>query len=159
MRKCICIIVALLCALQLFIFPTIAKEYNEAIREVGVGEIDQIIDPSDDVQASGLILDCSLSISRYGNTTLRIDATIVCKSTVVKCGFKSLKVERRANSSSSWSEYYNYGNQYNNASSFYFCENLTVDSNYQYRVTCKHYAKVNFLNTQTMSNTSNIVTF
>lgn len=113
----------------------------------------------DENRASGLILSWGLSIARQGDSTLKIVGDTICDTTVVKCGFKNLKVERRLNSSSSWTEYYSYGNQYVDTNTAHFYDELTVDSNYQYRVTCKHYAKKNILNTQSISNTSNIVTF
>jgi len=113
----------------------------------------------DDAQSSGLIYHYSLGISREGNTTLYISAETVCDMDVVKSGFKGLKVERRQNSNSSWSSYYSYGNVYQDSWIANFEEELTVDPGYQYRVICKHYAKKNILNTQTISNTSNIVTF
>lgn len=108
---------------------------------------------------SGLIFNYTLQIYRQGSSKLVITGETVCEATVIKCGFKNIKVERRLNNTSSWSEYYNYGNQYVDVNVAHLYEELTVDSGYQYRVTCKHYAKKNVLNTQTISNTSNIVTF
>ena len=35
---------------------------------------------------------------------------------------------------------------------------LPIASGYQYRISCKHYAKKNILSVQTIANTSNIVT-
>ena len=110
-------------------------------------------------QASGLILMYDLTISKENSTTLFIEGLTDCRPEVVKCGFKNLKVQRRANSSSSWSDYHDYGNDYLDSWSYEIARPLTVDPGYQYRVTCKHYAKKNLLSTQTISNTSNIVTF
>lgn len=56
-------------------------------------------------------------------------------------------------------EHTKYGNVYFDSYAATIIRNLPVDPGYQYRVTCKHYAKKNILNTQTISNTSNIVTF
>lgn len=113
----------------------------------------------EDNRASGLIFHYSLSASKKNSSTLSITGTTDCEPTVVKCGFKNLKVQRRANSSSSWTVFYDYGNVYVDTWSAIFARDLPVDPGYQYRVTCKHYAKKNILNTQTISNTSNIVTF
>ena len=113
----------------------------------------------EETRASGLIFHYSLGVSREGNTTLHISAETICDLVVVKSGFKSLKIERRQNSNSSWATYYSYGNVYQNSCTAYFEDELTVDPGYQYRATCKHYAQKNILNTQTISNTSNIVTF
>lgn len=124
-----------------------------------ISEQTNILEFEDGTLASGLILVFNLSVSRKNSTTLSIYALTDCVSSVVKCGFKNLIVQRRANSSSSWADYHDYGNIYDNTWSTIFSEDLTVTPGYQYRVTCKHYAKKNILNTQTISNTSNIVTF
>ena len=110
-------------------------------------------------RASGLIFSYNLSASKENSTTLVIYGLTSCDPAVVKCGFKNLKVQRRANSSSSWSDFHDYGNVYEDTNLAAIGRTLTVDPGYQYRVTCKHYAKKNVLNTQTISNTSNIVTF
>lgn len=114
---------------------------------------------TDEIQASGLILEFHLIISKKNSTTLTLDGLTHCNPDVVKCGFKDLKIQRRPNSSSSWSDYHNYGNDYVDMNSYVTIKELPVDPGYQYRATCKHYAKKNILNTQTISNTSNIVTF
>ena len=113
----------------------------------------------DEIQASGLIFHYDLTASKKNSTTLTIEGTTSCDPVVVRCWFKNLKVQRRVNSSSSWSDFYDYGNVYLDASFYAISRNLPVDPGYQYRITCKHYAKKNILNTQTISNTSNIVTF
>ena len=113
----------------------------------------------DEIQASGLIYQYDLSASKKDSTTLTIYGLTDCDPVVVKCGFKNLKVQRRVNSSFSWSDFYDYGNEYVDSSHMAIGRDLPVDPGYQYRVTCKHYAKKNILNTQTISNTSNIVTF
>ena len=113
----------------------------------------------DEIQVSGLIFNYDLTATKKNSTTLIVYGTTSCDPVVVKCGFKNLKVQRRANSSSSWSDYYDYGNVYDDSNFAAIGRDLPVDPGYQYRVTCKHYAKKNILNTQTISNTSNIVTF
>lgn len=117
-----------------------------------------INDESAQPYATGLITMYALSISRSG-TTLKISGTTYCVAAVVKCGFKNLTVERRLNSSSSWEDYYEYGNIYIDAASAVLNTSLTVEPGYQYRVTTKHYAKKNILMVQTISNESNIGQF
>lgn len=112
-----------------------------------------------EIQASGLIFRYNLAISKKDSTTIHIEGLTDCDPVVVKCGFKNLIVQRRASSSSSWSDYYDYGNIYDDSNLAALGKYLAVDVGYQYRVTCKHYAKKNLFSTQTISNTSNIVTF
>lgn len=118
-------------------------------------ELEEIAEPL----ASGLIFNYSLDIAREGSTKLIIEAGTVCDNVVIKCGFKNLIVKRRANSSSSWATFYDYGNLYVSGNVSNILKELTVEPGYQYCVTCKHYAKKNLFSTQTISNTSNIVTF
>lgn len=141
-KKIISVLLALVCLFSSVAFATYAADNSV-----------------DEIQASGLIFRFNLAISKENSTTLYIEGSTVCDPVVVKCGFKNLKVQRRANSSSSWSDFYDYGNVYDDSAYAILGRYLTVDPGYQYRVTCKHYAKKNILNTQSISNTSNIVTF
>lgn len=154
-KRFLSFLLAIVCLSQLFM-TSLALE-NDSFVDKSFGNIYEGID--EDIQASGLIFSYALSIYRQGSTTLVISGATICDSVVVKCGFKALKIERRLNSSSSWTEYYNYGNLYFDANAYHLYEEHTVEPGYQYRVTCKHYAKKNLLSTQTISNTSNIVTF
>ena len=107
-------------------------------------------------RASGLILIYGLEISATG-TTLKIRGETYCEGSVVKSGFKNLVVQRKKPSSTEWSDYYDYGDLYNSSYSATLSTTLAVEAGYQYRVTCKHYAKKNLLVTQSISNTSNVV--
>lgn len=141
-KRIISLIMALVCLFCSFAFAAYAADNS-----------------GDEIQASGLIFNFDLTAIKKDNTTLTIYGTTSCDPVVVKCGFKNLKVQKRANSSSSWSDFYDYGNVYFDSNYASIGRYLTVDPGYQYRITCKHYAKKNILNTQTISNTSNIVTF
>lgn len=142
MKKIVAPLMIIICLFSVLVFNTSAVDNN-----------------GDDILASGLIFQYDLTIVKKNNTTLTIYGTTDCDPVVVKCGFKNLKVQRRANSSSSWSDYYTYGNEYLDTCFYAIGRDLTVDPGYQYRVTCKHYAKKNLFSTQTISNTSNIITF
>lgn len=108
-------------------------------------------------RASGLILIYGLEISVAG-TTLKIRGETYCNDEVVKSGFKNLVVQRKKTTSTTWSDYYDYGDIYSDTYSTSINTTLAVASGYEYRVTCKHYAKKSLLVTQSISNTSNIVT-
>lgn len=108
-------------------------------------------------RATGLIASYTLSLSKTGSV-LHITGRTVGTSEVVKSGFKNLTVQRRKTIDDSWEDYYEYGNVYRDAFLANLDTKLSVAANYQYRVTCKHYAKKNLLSIQTISNVSNIVT-
>ena len=109
-----------------------------------------------ETRATGLILFYSLNLSASGST-LTIRAETYCNAEVVKSGFKNLVVQRRKAGSTSWSDYYDYGDLYNDTYSASIVTTLVVPSGYQYRLSCKHYAKKSLLVTQSVSNTSNVV--
>lgn len=111
---------------------------------------------NNDTRASGLILSYGLELRKSG-TTLTIIGLTDCSTEVVKCGFKNLVVQRRKNSTASWEDYYEYGDLYIESTSARLSTTLSVTSGYQYRLSCKHYAKKSLLVTQSISNTSNIV--
>lgn len=110
-----------------------------------------------DSRASGLILSYGVEISVTG-TTLKILAETYCASSVVKSGFKNFVVQRKKTTSTTWSDYYDYGDLYSDTYSARVNTTLAVASGYQYRISCKHYAKKSLLVTQSISNTSNVVT-
>lgn len=112
---------------------------------------------ADNARATGLITAYGLSLSNSG-TTLKLSGQTHASAEVEKCGFKNLVVERRKTSSDSWEEYYDFGNVYVDGITANLSTNLAVASGYQYRISCKHYAKKNILSVQTISNTSNSIT-
>lgn len=120
-------------------------------------ESDKIEDGGNNARATGLITSYGLSLSKSG-TTLNINGRTNGTSEVVKSGFKNLTIQRRKTSSDSWEDYYEYGNVYADAFAANLSTTLVVESGYQYRISCKHYAKKNILSVQTIENTSNIVT-
>lgn len=116
-----------------------------------------ILDQTSTPRVTGLINSYGLSLSKSG-TTLNISGRTYGSTEVIKCGFKNLTVERRKTSDDSWEDYYEYGNVYVDGIYANLSTTLVVASGYQYRISCKHYAKKNLLAIQTVSNTSNIVT-
>lgn len=122
-----------------------------------------ITEPDDDVvesvetRATGLILSYSLHLTKTG-TTLNISGLTNASTSVVKCGFKDLTIQRRKTSAYDWEDYYEYGNIYVDSTYANLSTTLVVASGYQYRISCKHYAKKSLLVTQSISNTSGIVT-
>lgn len=107
-------------------------------------------------QATNLIFAYSIAVSGSG-TTLKIAGKTNCNPDVVKCGFSIITIQRRTSSTASWTTYKTYEDLYNNTFSYALAKSITVASNYQYRITCTHYAKKNLLSTQKINNTSNVV--
>lgn len=142
----------LICAILLFTccaFPASAVNDEEDVSCVNATERAEI-------KATGLILSYGLEVYITG-TSLKIRGETYCDDSVVKSGFKNLVVQRKKVTDSSWSDYYDYGDIYIDSYYASLSRTLTVASGYQYRVTCKHYAKKNILLTQNISNTSNVV--
>lgn len=119
-------------------------------------EINMLTTEENSNRASGLINSYGLSLTKTGNTLL-IEGLTQCSLEVVKCGFKDLTIQRRKTSSDSWKDYYEYGNVYRDAIAAGLSTTLAVESGYQYRIYCKHYAKKNIFSVETITNTSNIV--
>lgn len=113
-------------------------------------------DAGDNTRAS-LIHAYGLDLTKNGNT-LHITGQTYGSTEVVKCGFKDLTIQRRKTSDDSWKDYYEYGNVYVDSVLANLNTTLVVESGYQYRISCKHYAKKNLLSVQTIANTSGIVT-
>lgn len=113
---------------------------------------------SENERATGLIHFYSIAISKSGNTLYVVGKT-TGTADVVKSGFKEVVIQRRANSSSSWSDYIVYEDLYISEVGYNLAKAITVPSGYQYRVTCIHYAKKNFFSVQKIDNVSNVLTF
>lgn len=160
MKKIFCGLLSVVLMFSFFVFDTFAlSEAEDAPYVIGftLSSADDFSEASNETRASGLILTYALSIKKSG-TSITISGKTGCGPDVIKCGFKNLTVERRKSSSSSWSDYYDYGDSYVESAFASLNTTLSVASGYQYRVTCKHYAKKSLLSTQTISNVSNIVT-
>lgn len=119
-------------------------------------EVDENTSAGDNSRAS-LIHSYSLYLSKTGNT-LNITGQTHGSTEVVKSGFKDLTIQRRKTSDDTWKDYYEYGNVYVDSVGANLNTTLVVESGYQYRISCKHYAKKNILSVETIANTSNIVT-
>ncbi len=122
-------------------------------------ELDEILPDSDVVErATFLIASYALGIKKEGNKLI-IAGTTTGVSTVVKCGFKEVVIQRRANSTQEWQDYVTYEDLYDDDFSYLLSKSLTVATGYQYRATAIHYAKKNIFSTEKINNTSNTVVF
>lgn len=161
MKKNISLVLCSILIFTCFVFQTSAVEeegFRPLVDDLSIAApIYEELDNSDSSRATGLIMIYSLNLSVAGNT-LNIYAETYCATEVVKSGFKNLVVQRRKAGSTSWSDYYDYGDLYADSYAASIATTLSVPSGYQYRLSCKHYAKKSLLVTQNISNTSNIVT-
>ncbi len=146
-KKAVCVIFAVFMLLPANICAMASDEYAPETVEAQNEDMARI---------SGLIATYYIAIEGSG-TNLKIGAKIVCKTEVVKCGFKEIVIQRRKSSTDSWADYFSYEEIYADRSSHAYAKTVTITSGYQYRATCKFYAKKNLLSTQTLSATSNTV--
>lgn len=109
-------------------------------------------------RATGLITDYKLGIAKSGSSLL-ISGYTYGSSEVTKCGFTEVIVERRANSSSSWSEYATYKDLYSSSNSYNLSKSVSVTGGYQYRVTATHYAKKSLFSVQKIDVETGYLTF
>ena len=121
-------------------------------------ELNDEVTVSDDniARISGLIVSYSINLSKSGST-LNLVAKTNCVAGVTKCGLKELVIQKRNSSTSAWENYIVFNDLYSDSASHIYTNSYNVPSSYQYRATCKHYAKKSLLNTDTKNNTSNIV--
>lgn len=110
------------------------------------------------MRATGLITGRNIYIQKSG-TSISINGYTECSSKVEKTGFKEVVIERRKNSSSSWSEYKVYEDLYSSSSSYTLRKTVAVPSGYQYRVTAIHYAKASLLSTQKIEVSTGYLSF
>lgn len=161
MKKAITVLMCMILLFSSLVFNAGAENNEEftpyVIDFVVTTDLSNAENVDAETRATGLIHSYYLSLSKSG-TTLILSGETVGTSEVVRTGFKNLVVERRKTSSDSWKEYYDYGNIYYDTILTNLSTTLAVESGYQYRISCKHYAKKSLLVTQTVSNTSNIVT-
>ena len=146
-KKAVCVIFAVFMLMPPNICAMASDEYAPETIEAQNEDMARI---------SGLISTYYIAIEGSG-TSLKIGAKISCKPEVVKCGFKEIVIQRRKSSTDSWADYFSYKEIYADRSSHTYAKTVTITSGYQYRATCKFYAKKNLLSTQTLSATSNTV--
>ena len=129
------------------------EEFNTILANNTIHTVDE------DTRATGLISAYAIAISKTGTSTLNIAGKTTGTADVVKSGFKEVVIQRRASSSSSWTDYYTYEDLYIDEIAYVLGKSLTVPTGYQYRVTCIHYVKKNFLSVQKIDNVSNVIQF
>lgn len=160
MKKFVSLVLCTILILTCNVFPVGAVNEEKSVPYVVDFSLASFVNETEKTtvenRASGLILYTKLSLSVSG-TNLKIVAETRAIADVVKCGFKDLVVQRRTVTSSTWSDYYDFGDVYVESNAASLNTNLAVPSGYQYRLSCKHYAKKSLFVTENISNTSNVV--
>lgn len=113
---------------------------------------------SSKARATGLIMKKNIGIAKSGSALL-ISGYTYGTSDVEKAGFKEVVIERRKNSSSSWSEYKVYEDLYSSSAKYTLSKSVTVPSGYQYRVTAIHYVKASLFSTQKIEVSTGYLSF
>ena len=161
MKRYVSLLICITLMFSFFAIDIRAIDDNSFIPYVGefniTSDISENTYSEGNTRATGLIQGYSLYLTKTG-TTLNIMGQTYGSTEVVRCGFKNLTIERRKTSNDDWEDYYEYGNYYLDATVCSLDTTLVVESGYQYRISCKHYAKKNLLSVQTIANTSGIVT-
>lgn len=129
------------------------EEFNAILANNTVHTADE------NTRANDLINFWSIAISKSETNTLNIAGMTTGTTEVVKSGFKEVVIQRRASSSSSWTDYITYEDLYIEQIAYALAKKVTVPTGYQYRVTCIHYAKKNFFSVQKIDNVSNVIQF
>ncbi len=145
MKKALCILFAVLMLVPANMCAVASEENTTEVAET-----------QDMARISGLIATYYIGLSSSGSNLI-IGAKITCKTEVVKCGFKEIIIQRRKSTTDSWANYFSYKDIYADRSSHNYTKTVPVTSGYQYRATCKFYAKKSLLSTQTINDTSNVV--
>ena len=152
-----------LCVIMMIPSAAFAQDTDIELEDVSLSEeeINEILDPyivdNTQTRASGLIVAYGISIKKDGNKLLIVGKTN-CGAGVVKCGFTHVTVQRRKNSSYSWSQCTKFEDLYSDSTGYVLTASITPQKGYQYRVSCTHYAKKNIFSTENINNISNIVT-
>ena len=167
MKKFVSIVISICFIFSLFIPNTAFASVDEGMGdwqdiELSEEEFNGILsnNQNDDIRpfASGLIISYSIGISKNGNTLI-IAGKTSGTDRVIRSGFTKVTIQRRKDSSSSWTDYKTYEDLYNDATSYFLSKSYIVISGYEYRVTCTHYAKKNLLSVEKINNTSNTLSF
>ncbi len=156
-------VISLVCAIIFCVSPISAFASSNAVNDdvFSVGTFDAeeysyAVYPQS--RATGLINDYQVGISKY-TTMLKIEGYTDCISSVTKCGFSEIIVERRATGTTDWSVYRTYTDIYEEDSSYTLEKYVSVYTGYQYRVIATHYARQNIFLSEEITGTTGYLQF
>lgn len=107
-------------------------------------------------QAVDLILVYSMNARKVDNSRLRVDIDLTCVPSVVKCGIKSVYLQKRKNSSEKWKNDLSLDNYLMDGCTF--AKTITFGATgYQFRLVATFYAKKAWYSIQKIDSASNVV--
>jgi len=152
------ILVIMCCSVPTYVFAAENSEYDFEFTQEEFESLEHIYAVSIQPYSSGLITSHTLGIAKSSNNLL-ITGSTSCNSSVVKCGFTKVVIQRRASSSASWSNYKTFNDLYVAGTYYKLSKSVPVDSGYQYKVTATHYAKKSLLSTQRIDASTGSLSF
>ncbi len=164
MRKAIrSVLVFVLCLISLFNFHAFALEKNDVeVKDIVLSqeEFNAILAKgyiyTRPERAKGLIDLAGIGINN-DYKLLQLVAAVTCDMSVVKCGFEDIIVQRRASSSSSWTTYHTFDDEYSDFYTHSIIKAVTTQTGYEYRAICTCYAKKNIFSVERLYVESNII--
>lgn len=152
------ILMAICCLTPSYAFAAVNSEFDSEFTQQEFESLEHTYAVSIQPYSTGLITNHTLGIAKSGNNLL-ITGYTKGSSSVVKCGFTKVIVQRRASSSASWSNYKTFNDLYSESNYYKISKSVPVDKGYQYRVTATHYAKKSLFSTQKIDATTGCLSF
>ena len=152
------ILVVIGCSIPSYAFAADNSEYDSEFTQEEFESLEHVYAVSIQPYASGLIVGHTLGIAKDKNDLL-ITGSTSGSSSVVKCGFTKVVVQRRTSSNSSWSNYKTFTDLYDDDNRYQLSKRVPVTTGYQYRVTATHYAKRSLIQTEKYDATTSYIAF
>lgn len=152
------VLVVIGCSVPSCAFTADNSEYDSEFTKEEFESLEHIYAVSVQPFASDLIVGHTLGIAKDGSD-LFITGSTSGSSSVVKCGFTKIVIQRRSSASASWSNYKTFTDLYDDDNRYQLSKRVPVATGYQYRVTAIHYAKKSLFSTQKLDATTGYLQF
>lgn len=146
------------CLTPSYAFAADNTEYNSEFTQEEFESLEHVYAISIQPCSSDLIVSHTLGIAK-SNSNLLITGSTSGNSSVAKCGFTKVVIQRKTSESTKWSDYKTFNDLYSESSYYKLNKSVPVEKGYQYRVTATHYAKKSLLSTQKISATTGSLSF
>lgn len=152
MKRILLLALSVIMLMTCFVPNTVLADEETAI--AGSADTQSVVE----TYASGLIINRELTISKNGSKLI-VYALTDCISSVKKCGFTEVIIQRKKPTATRWEDHKVYLDTYTDGSTLVFGKTVTLNSGYQYRATAVHYAKKSIFSTQKVSSTTGALSF